>query len=105
METQIKSAIPFYFEELKRRQQQESTTKGPSRDLPITNGIEILRALKEAKDYTLPLITLARKVNIKVGPCQELSDELENEGLITIDRDDEMGNDWITLTEKGLALI
>ena len=108
MDTKINYSLSYYFDELKKREQaksQKSMEKGVSKDVSIIKGVELLKALKEAQNNTMPLTALSRKVNLKVGPCQELCDELKAEGLIEIETDDETGNDRISLTDKGRALL
>ncbi|RMD57548.1 MAG: hypothetical protein D6828_03565 [Nitrospirae bacterium] len=95
MGEKIHYSLSYYFDELKKRHK----TKGA-----IGRGIELLKVLKEAKDHTLPLTALARKTNLKIRHCQELCEELQTEGLIKIEPDYEMGNDRISLTDKGLSL-
>lgn len=108
MSTEINYSLSYYFDELKKREQaksQKSMEKDVSKDVSIFKGIKLLKALKEAQNNTMPLTALARKVNLKIGPCQELCDELKAEELIDIDIDYETGNDRISLTDKGLALL
>ena len=108
MSTEINYSLSYYFDELKKREQaksQKSMEKGVSKDVSIFKGIKLLKALKEAQNNTMPLTALARKLNLKIGPCQELCDELKAEELIDIDIDYETGNDRISLTDKGLALL
>lgn len=108
MENPINYSLSYYFDELKRREQEkseQSMTKGLSEGLSINNGIKVLKALKEAQNHTLSLMTLARSVNLKILPCQEICNELEKEKLIEVEPDNEMGNDQITLTGEGVKLI
>jgi predicted transcriptional regulator len=103
MESKMNYSLSHYFDELKKRQQTKSQ-KGMTKEVSISHGIELLKALKEAQDQTLTLIALARRVNLRVGSCEEICYELKEEGLIEIERD-EIGNDRISLTDRGRELI
>ncbi|MBI4595414.1 MAG: hypothetical protein HY730_03440 [Candidatus Tectomicrobia bacterium] len=69
-----------------------------------TDILKVLKALKEALDHALTLTALARKVSLKVGPCQDICQQLSEEGLLEIEPDPETGNDLIKLSAKGMGL-
>ena len=98
-------SLSYYLDELKRREGKKAQEEVSAALSATTVSIEVLKAIKEAKDHQLPLTTLARKVNLKIAPCQEVCEHLRDEGLIEIEPDQETGNDWIKLSDKGMGLL
>ena len=78
-------------------------TKGiESAGFSATDLLAVLKALKTKDKYTSRLSALARTAKLKIAACQGICEVLEDEGLVTIEPDNETGNDTITLTEKGV---
>ena len=108
MKNQQTFSLSYLLDEMIRRQekQKSQTRGGTSEDTTVTDGLMILKTLKsEGGAKGIPLMLLARKAGLKIGPCQEISEKLEDEGLVDIDEDDATGNDMIRLTEKGKNLL
>ncbi len=99
---QVKFSLSTYFDELKRREQKPHTPHTPE---ILTTTLSLIKALKNADDHTLTLAALARAAGLKIGPCQEITDQLCNEGILDTEPDPETGNDRIKLTQKGLKYL
>ena len=67
--------------------------------------LAVLKALKSSDNHTGRLLGIARASQLKIAACQEILEGLEREGLVTIEPDNETGNDKVTLTKKGVELI
>ncbi len=94
---QVKFSLSTYFDELKRREQKP--------DISFTTTLSVLKALKNADNHTLTLTALAKTAGLKIGPCQEITDQLCEEKLLETEHDPETGNDSIRLTQKGLKYL
>ncbi|MDY6855717.1 MAG: hypothetical protein SWO11_13620 [Thermodesulfobacteriota bacterium] len=98
-------SLSSYFDELNKKQDHKEQRVSEGQSLTAVSSIEVLKGLKGAPGYSLPLAALARAVNMKIGPCQDICDRLQGEGLIDIEPDQATGNDLIKITDKGMGLI
>jgi predicted transcriptional regulator len=110
MEDKKEFSLSYYFEELKQREIKQEQTKQGSREVSVeqtstTTSVLVLKTLKEAQEQKMPLTALAKAVNLKLGPFEELVEHLEDEELIEIEADEKTGNDLIALTPKGRDLL
>ncbi len=99
-------SLSHLLDEMIKRQDQTPTMRGAQAppSVSITMGLAVIKALKGTDGSALPLTALARAAGMKIGPCQEAVEMLQNEGLVDIEPDDDSGNDVVKLTEKGEAL-
>jgi hypothetical protein len=98
-------SLSYYFEELKRRE--DRACRQPA-TVPVTptvaDRLVVLKSLKFSPDGDLNILTLARSAGIRIGPCQDIVDQLLNEGLVDVESDPTGGNDRIRLSDQGVAL-
>ena len=80
------------------QQTKEIATTGFS----ATDMLAVLKALKSKDKHTAKLTALARAAKLKIAACQQICEVLAQDGLVTIEPDNETGNDTVTLTEKGV---
>ena len=97
-------SLSSYFDELNKKDDTAQRASG-RQSLTAVSSIEALKALKGASGRRLPLAALARAVHMKIGPCQDICDQLQGEGLIEIEPDQATGNDLIKITDKGMDLL
>lgn len=103
-------SLSYLLDEMIRRQEvspgKSGTRSGSGTDqvLSLSAGLKIIKALKDADTSQMPLMLLARSTGMKIGPCQEMAERLQAEGLLNIEADDMSGNDMISLTQKGKDL-
>ena len=98
-------SLSSYFNELNKKQDHTAQRESEGQSLTAVSSIEVLKALKGAPGHKLPLAALARAVNMKIGPCQDICDRLQEEDLIEIEPDQATGNDLIKITDKGMGLL
>jgi DNA-binding MarR family transcriptional regulator len=97
-------SLSSYFNELNKKQDHKAQRASDQQSLTAVSSIEVLKALR-ASGRKLPLAALARAVNVKIGPCQDICDRLQGEDLIEIEPDQATGNDLIKITDKGMGLL
>lgn len=107
MEEDKKSfSLSYYLDELNKRKMQSVTALSKGAASPNTVlSLSILKCLKEVEGHSISLTALARKTGMKIGPCQDVCEQLMDEKLVSIVPDLETGNDTITLIEKGKGVV
>lgn len=101
MATEKNFSLSYLFDEMKRR---EGEAPERSSAYSTSASLAILKALRDTHPQAASLTALARAAKVKVGPCQEILDHLQDEGLVEIQPDHETGNDLARLTQKGMDL-
>lgn len=77
-------------------------TKGQvEKGFSLADMLKILKALKEREAYSATLLALAKASGLQAPVCQAICVELEKEGFVSINPDNDMGNDTVMLTKKG----
>lgn len=104
MKQQQNYSLSNLLDEMIKRQDRSSSRNSKASMISIAAGMSIVKVLKDSHDHALPLTTLARSAGMKIWQCQELTEQLRDEGLVNIEQDDISGNDRIILTDKGLDM-
>ena len=84
--------------------QKGGDTKQSSSYVDMSLGIRALKTLKGAPQGRLTLFELAKEMKIKAPACQEVCQQLDNQGLVKI-TPEEIGNDTIEITKAGTELV
>ncbi len=97
-------SLSHLLDEMIKRREKAPARGGGAPSAPISMGLAVIKALKNSEDSALPLTALARAAGMKIGPCQEAVEMLQDDGLVEIEPDPAAGNDEVKLTEKGKDL-
>jgi len=98
-------SLSYYFEFLRQKQIRRGYRKLAEDAYSTTDLVAALKVLKDSPQQPMPLTALARATGLRFGPCEELVEHLEDEGLVEVEEDERTGNDLIALTQKGEELL
>ena len=107
-----KFSLSHYFDELGSREKKKKETKagiggqisGARQISSFSANMAVIKSLMAADNHTLPFMALAKASKLKLDSCKEIIEELQDEGFVGIEPDEQTGNDRITLTSKGEGL-
>ena len=98
-------SLSYYFDELKRREDRtfQRSVNGPETPT-VSDRLAVIKSLKTAPDATRDMLSLSRSAGIRIGECQDIVNQLRQEGLVDVESDPAEGNDRVRLSDRGIAL-